>query len=47
MSELDGAALDRWITGNYGADDPACQPCETCNGEGCPDCMEEENDDDE
>lgn len=36
---IDGAALDRWITGNYGEDAPGqfdemCLECEHCDPEG-------------
>ena len=45
MNRIDGNALDRYITGNYGADQydrwpeyPEDANCKACEGEGCEAC---------
>lgn len=41
MHELNGAELDRWITGNYGDDqykEDDCESCENPGRRGCGNC---------
>jgi hypothetical protein len=45
MSNIDGRALDNWITGNYGNDlyadgVPDDAYCTACGGEGCETCKD-------